>query len=105
MTDDTDDSNKVTDSRTFPRRTFTPVISPILFPLGHFPGQFPHVFLPISRNALLPLQIPVLITQHTEKTIPLKLLLPIHQITSSRPLTMVKPASQYALASVQPSTP
>jgi len=61
----------------------------------------------IKKLTIRPFPTSVLISQLTVKVrpIPLKQILPLHWITSSRPLTMVKPVSQYALTSVQPSTP
>src|SRR5688572_15043957 len=70
-----------------------------------FPKSLNVFFLHVSRNTSLLHLTSVLISQRTAKAIPLKLLLPLHWITSSHVLTMVKPASQYVLTSVQPSTP
>src|SRR6218665_614777 len=61
-------------------------------------------FLHVTRITLLAIPISILISRLTMKAIPLKLLLPLHWMTSSHLSTMWKPASEYALTSVQPST-
>src|SRR5688572_19321322 len=63
------------------------------------------LFLRVSRNTSLLLLTSAVISQLTAKGIPLKLLLSLHWIASSRLLIMVKPTSQCALTSVQLSTP